>query len=104
MADTNENKVLDGENKTSDEKQPTPIVAVDITDTGGNGALGEQSQSAPPDKDQGEKAAVLEADAPPASEKTAAQETEKPDAAENDAPAKARRGRQTAPFNPVSCV
>ena len=69
MADKNENK-------TPDEQQTVPIAA-ELTDTAEIITPGEQAQPETPKQDQGENAAVLEADAPP----------------------KARRGRQTTPFN-----
>ena len=62
MADTNENKVLDSENKTLDEKQTAPVAAK-LTDTAEIISPGKQAQSETLDKDHDENATPLEADA-----------------------------------------
>jgi len=53
MADTNENKVVDGENKTPDENQTAPAV-VEITDTGGEQPGQENAPEAPKVVDGGD--------------------------------------------------
>ena len=64
MADTNENMILDGVNKTTDIIKILPVVA-EFIDTGGNSTPGKQVQTAVPEIDQGKIVPTFNTNASP---------------------------------------